>query len=351
MKNTIRSTSIIPGLLLLSLFYTFLAACAPMERIPLDRCEEIRGVPGPADMALENRSAFGVDRMIVASQERRGRDPESEYLDQGGIKFIPLAGTNRHQVLDFEFSGRDEYPFHPEALDLAQVGGGRYLFVLNHARRTQHAVEVFRVDRTTLVFMGRFRHRFIEYPSDIVGLGLDEFYVINRRASNSMEHFSKSMAFTGSGSLVYYSNQTYFRILDNLKSPTGMALSPDQTKLWITLAGSEQLLALERGSGSSVRELARISVAGTPINPGFNGSSNLFLATIPSAYDWSSHADDAAEKAPSRILQVDTLQGRTAVAYQNPGEEISGATIAVANGNRIYLGQKYDSFVLACAAP
>ena len=322
--------------------------CAKMQRVPFSRCEEVNGLPGPSDMALESRSAFGVDRLILATQDRRDQDPQDEYLDQGAIKFVPLTGRNRNQVLDFSFSGRDEYPFHPEAIDLLVLGGSRYLFVLNHARVAQHAVEIFRIEKTSLVFMGRFRHRFIEYPSDIVGLGLDEFYVLNRRSGNFVEHYGLSSLFLGSGSLIYYRDGTYYRVLQQLSDPEGLALSPDQTRLWISEGGSGSLIALERGSGPEVRKLARVSLTGHPARLSFSGADRILVATIPSTWAWSSHESYSAEKAPSRILQVDAIQGTSALAYQDPGNEISGATIALAQGNRIFLGQKFDSFILIC---
>ncbi len=334
--------------LVVTLMLFVLGQCSRMERVPFSRCEEINGLPGPSDMALETRSAFGGDRLIIATQERRSHDPEDEYLDEGAIKFVPLDGRNRHQVLSFEFSGRDEYPFHPEALDLLVQGGSHYLFVLNHARVAQHAVEVFRIEKSSLVFMGRYRHRFIEYPSDIVGIGLDEFYVLNHRSSSALEHYGVSTLLLGSGSLVYYREGTYYRVLGNLDSPEGLALSPDQSRLWISIGDDGELLALERGSGPELRPLARISVSGYPARLSFVGDDRLLVASVPSTWAWSSHASDSAEKAPSRILEVDALQGRSSVAYQDPGNEISGATVAISQGNRIYLGQKYDSFILIC---
>ncbi|MEQ8350093.1 MAG: hypothetical protein RH862_01325 [Leptospiraceae bacterium] len=319
-----------------------------MKRIPFSRCEAVNGLAGPSDLAMENRSAFGGDRLIVASQERRDRDPEGEYLDSGSIKFIPLSGGNRNQVIEFSFSGRDEYPFHPEAIDILVHGGSKYLFVINHARTTQHAVEIFRIEKTSLVFMGRFRHRFIEYPSDIVGLGLDEFYLINKRSSSGLQHYGLSTVFTGSGSLIYYNNQTYYRLRSNLNEPEGLAMSPDQTRLWISLGGSGELLALERGSGTNLTELARIPVSGYPLRLTFSGSDSMLLASIESEWDWSSHATDRSANAPSRLLEVDATRGQSKVIYQDSGSEISGATVALQDGNRIYLGQKYDGFVLIC---
>lgn len=306
-------------------------------------------MPGPADLAIEERSAYGGDRLIVASQERRGLDPEDEYLNQGRIFFVPLSGSDRNSVMEFSFSGRDEYPFHPEAIDVASSGGSGYLFVANHARQDQHAIEVYRMERTSLVFLGRYRHSFFEYPVDVVGIGQDEFYVLNGRSANPVHHYGMQTIFLGSGSLVYASGNRYYRILSNLNDPSSLSLSPDGTRLWMTLEGGTRVF--QRGNGPDMRPVASIGLPESPARSTFVDASTVLISTVPSPWALERYKEDPAELAPSQIYKVSASTGQSSLAYQDPGKEISGAYSLAVRGAQIFIGSPYGSGVLMCAAP
>ncbi|MCB1168230.1 MAG: hypothetical protein KDK33_18890 [Leptospiraceae bacterium] len=326
----------------------FAAHCSAVQNAPLSSCQEIRGIPGPADMALDERSSFGGDRLIVASQERRSHDPEGEYLSGGAIYFVPLSGRNRFQAIRFSFNGRDEYPFHPEGLDLISSGGSKYLYVVNYARMQQPAVELFRVDRDTLVFMGRYRNSAIQAPSDIVGLGVDQFYLLNGRSDNALVRMGRGLLFQGSGNLYYVDQYEATMVLRGLSSPSSLALSSDGTTLWI--ADGSSLKGYQRGAGSQLDFIGSISLDGRPGRLSYR-DGQIVTAILPGSWAMRSHASDSASKVSSTLIQADAGTGSVQLIYQDDGSEMSAANGAIRNGGKIYLGQVYDSFLLACDYP
>ncbi|MCB1170779.1 MAG: hypothetical protein KDK25_10610 [Leptospiraceae bacterium] len=328
-----------------------LIGCGQVQKVPLSRCAQLRGIPGPADLAVEQRSAFGGDRLIIASQARRGSDPEGEYLEQGRMLFVPLSGSNRNDVLEFSFSGRDEYPFHPEGMDVVDSGGSHFLIVANHARKDQHAIEVFRIERTSLNFITRYRHEFFEYPVDVVALGSEEFYVLNRRSASGLQNIAMSSVFLGSGSLVYVNGNQFFRVLSNLKDPSSISLSPDQSKIWINVAGSSSIRIYQRGSGPDLQPVASVGLPSTPGRGAFLDSSRYLVTGIPSGWDLSRHESNPANLASSQVFSLATSNGSLALAYQDQGEEISGAYGIAVRSNQLFLGPRYDDYVLACTYP
>ncbi|MCB1140072.1 MAG: hypothetical protein KDK23_15025, partial [Leptospiraceae bacterium] len=259
--------------------------------------------------------------------------------------------NDRNQVFEFAFNGRDEYPFHPEGMDVVDSGGAHFFIVANHARKDQHAIEVFRIERTTLTFLTRYRHQFFEYPVDIAALGSEEFYVLNRRSASGLENVAMSSLFLGSGSLVYVNGNQFFRVLGSLKEPSALSLSPDQSRIWINLEGSSSTRVYQRGSGPELEPVARLSLPSAPGRGAFLDSSRYLVTGIPSKWDLSRHESNASNLSSSQVFRLGTSDGSIAIAYQDQGQEISGAYGIAVRGNQIFLGPRFDSFVLACSYP
>ncbi len=244
--------------------------------------------------------------------------------------------------------------FRPHGLSLSTGRDDRQrLFVISHAGGS-HSVEIFeRTDSGAFTPSDSVRDPLIDHPNGIAALGDRQFYIANDSgARNGFERFQELIFRRGLSNLVYY-NGREARVVDSgLKSATGIALSPDTSKLYVAESSAKQLRVYERDLATGAVKLEKtVTLDGVPDNVNVAEDGSVWIAVHARTLAVLRHFMNPAVLAPTTIVRYDPAapEGqRLTTIYMNLGEQISTGSVGASVGQRLLIGSITDRKVLLC---
>lgn len=298
-------------------------------------CSPVSGLAGPEDIALDPaaRQAF------ISSY-----DPEADGR-RGAIHLFslddPLAeGAWRDRT------GGAPARFEPVGLSLYDDGTTRRLFVANTAAKS---VELFDVGRDgDLAFVETFTERRLTSPSDVVAVGPRAFYVANDLAPGRDTLLGKAqgLARTPSGRVFLFDGVSWRVAADGLKLASGVGMSPDGRRLYVTEEAGETLAIYDRDTANGNLTLARranLGAAGDKLNVDPSGA--VWIGGRPKSLFAPS------SRARSVVLRYDDLRdapSKARLVFSDDGEQISAATVAARLGRTLLIASPVEKKFLLC---
>ncbi len=284
------------------------------------------------------------------------------YLDRRAIvEQRDVAGTI--MLLDLNVSQPRARPalafeppeFRPHGMSFTRpLTGPPRLFVISHPPGKPHTVEILeRNDSGAFVPMETVTDPLFVRPNAIAALGVKQFYLANDSgAKNGFERFQEFAFRRGLATLVYY-NGSEARIVDErLKSASGIALSPDTTRLYVAETMGKALRIYERDLATGAIELVEsVPLPGAPDNLNVAEDGAVWIALHAKTLALIRSFGDAAKRAPTTIMRYDPAApegSRLTTIYVNAGEEISAGSVAASLGQRFVVGAITDPKVLLC---
>ena len=322
--------------------------CASFTIRALDDCVRLGGLPGPEDMVLD-ASDNRHPRLLVSSQDRRQHDPMGEMLEPGHIYSVDL--TNNLAPIALPFVERDDYPFHPHGLDLVEVNGGQLLYVINHALKNTHSIEVFRVEREQLVFVNRFWTDALISPNDLVALPDGQIYVSN-------DHLYKGVAALFGDALSFgWSNVVRFHVetgrwivaADGISLANGVEVR--ENRLYVAATIDEGIYVYDRDplSGSIGGPIDFIDVGSGVDNLIWEDEDHLLVAAHPDLFAFLDHLESAENPSPSEVYRVNVRTGNVERVFSDDGRLISASSTAISLENRLYVSQVFEPEIVSCS--
>lgn len=337
------------------------AGCAAVTVVPRDCPERFAGwAPGPEDIELD-RDSPGGPRLIVSAQERRVQNRDGSLQYQGQLLSVPLAGPQRGQARAFTLEGRDPAPFHPQGIFLLRTASPRLLYVINHAGRDDHRIEIFTVDGDRLVAQpSPPPTALLPNPNDLIALPGGEVYVTNMTKYRSRAlQMLEALLRLRSGSVVHYKpgapgpDHGWTIVARDIAYANGIAVAADERRVFVAAALGEGIHVFGRdpGSGSLTPEPERLIRMGTGVDnlSWTEDGKRLIAARHPASIAFLRHRRTPDVPSPSEIWQVQVDEARTAEPlYGNDGAQISAASVGVVSGGWLYIGQVFNQGVLGC---
>ena len=325
-----------------------LFGCASFSIRALDDCVRLRGLPGPEDMVLDTADSRR-PRLLVSSQDRRQHDPMGEVLEPGHIYAVDLTGALA--PMELPFAERDDYPFHPHGMDLVDVNGGQLLYVINHAVKNTHSIEVFRVEREQLVFMNRLWTEALVSPNDLVALPDGQLYVSN-------DHLYKGFAALLGNALSFgWSNVVRFNVesgrwivaADGISFANGVEVRDN--RLYVAATIDEGIYVYDRDplSGSIGGPINFIEVGSGVDNLIWEDEEHLLTAAHPDLFAFLDHLESAENPSPSEVYRVNVRTGAVERIFSDDGRLISASSTAIRFENRLYVSQVFEPEILSCS--
>ena len=77
----------------------------------------------------------------------------------------------------------------------------------------------------------------------------------------------------------------------------------------------------------------------------------IWVAAHPSTFKFLRHAASKDNIAPSQIYRIDSKTNEVTNHYSNDGSELSAASTGLIIGDRIYVSQVFEDFLLTCTKP
>lgn len=301
---------------------------------------------GPEDMALD--TSMGYPRIIVSCAERRQDQPKV-----GGF-----YGINPSDNSTFQFKIiPDDFKVHPHGIDIVTIDSIPYLYAISHDREGtnwQHRVIRFEIKRDSLIadLQNIMQDRLMNVPNDLDVLEDGSFYATNSVPNMGPNESTKAIIGIKTGSVVHYDGKGNWEIvIEEMCYPNGIWVDQKTDYLWVANGGCQEVAKYKINKGkvdSSDKVSTKSKGINIPIgdNLMLDESGKVWTVAHPCPLRFLEHAKDNTQKSPMQVFSIDPITLKTDLVLQNNGELISAASTVLPLGNRLYISQVFDPFVL-----
>ncbi len=305
-------------------------------------CTPVIGVYGPADI----EPVAGTKEAYLSSYDRRGK------AERGAILRFDTANPLESRSWRDRTAGTPRQ-FVPMGIDLYQdqVLDGRRLerlFVVNSA-----GPEVLIYDIDTdgdLVLRERLTDPRLVSPNDVVATGPRSFYVTNE-TSTVRESWRGRLEFLlglRTGQILHYDGNSWSDVASDMAFPNGLALSEDGETLFVAQTRAKTLSQFDRDPETDVlAPKGGLSLQTFPDNLSIDDEGSVIIGTIPQPFSFEAYGKGLREKAPSALVRVNKA-GTVETIFQDPGEELSAATVGVHLDETLLIGSRAADRFLMC---
>jgi arylesterase/paraoxonase len=307
-------------------------------------------VAGPEDITIDMHTGLA----FISADDRR-TNMKSPGAVEGAIFLLDLNDSIT-SMRNITPSGLDD--FHPHGISLWRESDGRlFLLAINHRQKNgAHVVERFEWRNDSLVYLETIADPLLmTSPNDLVAVGERSFYVTNDhyytergKLSRTMEDYlQRSIAYVN-----YYDGVTFRKVAEGIAYPNGIAVSPDQSRIFVASSTGRKVLIYNRDKTSGALQLHKAMNVGTgPDNIETDESGSLWIACHPQLLNFAAHAKDPARFSPSQVIRLvpagpnDYLMEEI---FLNDGTSYSGSSVAAVYKNKMLIGSVFENYVLLC---
>jgi arylesterase/paraoxonase len=319
----------------------------PVEAAFPGRCAAVPLGGGSEDIQIDQQTGIAY---LSLRPEVKPNETES-----GGVMLLDL---NLAQPAPRAALALDPPDFQPHGLSLfKQPDGPARLFAISHRSDGTYTVEILEDRGGLLVPDATIRDAAFSHPSAVAATGPKQFYLANDTDAPDRP-LREFLLRRGSGSLYYYDGTEAHRVADGLAFPTGLALSPDTSHLYVGEALRKSLRVYLRDPVTGALALDETIPLGTaPDHLNVDADGVVWIAAHPKLLAFLGHEHEPAKRAPTQVLRFDSRAGKPAKdeadtrlsnVYENPGAEISAGSVAAHWRGEFMIGAALEPKVLVC---
>ncbi len=280
-------------------------------------------------------------------------DRASHYGGQELNGSVMLLDLNLAEPAPRAAMSFDPANFRPHGMSLwQQPGQPARLFAISHVSKRQHVVEIAALGSSGFVPSATIRDATFVHPNAIAAVGPDRFYLVNDRPDQSDGRARlTALLRSGNGSLVFYDGSKGRTLLSDLQYPVGLALSPDQSRIYVAEATGKALRIFRRDPADGIPMLEEVVDLGTaPDNLNVDDDGIVWMAAHPKLLSFAAHASHPEKRAPTQVLRFDPTgpEPRLRQVYLDDGTQISAGTVAARSRDEFLIGALLDKKVLIC---
>lgn len=313
-------------------------------------CTVVEGFVGAEDIVADRASG---QAFVIGHDRRAAKQGEAT---RGTVGLVSFPGG---EAIATDLLGAAPAAFAPAGGDLhVDSEGVRRVFVANRAG-PQHTIEIFRLEDERLVLERTLSDPLLRNPNDVVALDPDRAYVTLDRAAEkgSFGALLESGFARRSGKLLLIGPGGAAVVAQGFVHANGVALSADGSRVYVAETVGRALAAFERDPATNgLTALGKVFLGTGVDNLTRDEEGRIWAAAHPKLLTFAfGHARDASKTAPAQVivLEPDATPPRGDQAYLTRGEQLSAASVAVADvgARRMLLGAGYERHILACDLP
>ena len=300
-------------------------------------CQVIANLPGVQDM-----EAAG-DHLFLSVGSARGPGP------QDGIYVLPLSGGR-----PVKLTGGPK-DFHPRGIGLFRTPDALLLYAVNHRSNGRFSIDSFEIASGTqaLSAQGTIQGGLLIDPQDVAVAGPNQFYVANGTAStNPVIRGLQTYGIIPGGNVLYFNGTSFRPLADGLYGTRSLVLAGDHLIVGGLLSRSLITYTREPFSGQLADDEETLNLSTGPEKLSLDAQGQVLAAGHADLLEWRASAADPGKRAASQILRVSLINGvpqSKTQLYGNDGSQLAGASVAVAAGNRLFMGSSLDTKLIACS--
>jgi len=316
------------------------------------KCEYIEGLnSGSEDIVmLKNGLALISSGMLL-------RAPGIPYDKFVGKIYLYDVKTPEKRPKNLAITGAKFYPaiFRPAGLTVWETEEKTFVYAVNTYNSQIYYFEL-NIEKKSLTFIKALSHPDLTNPNNIIAVADNRFYVSN--------FFSFSTRFMANvelalqlplGSVFFYDGEQFVEVLNHLKGPNGVAVSPNKDYLYVALHMAEQLRVYKINDPKNLTEVMQISIPSGLDNVNCDDQGHLWIGAQQIIKHLLFHMyDPITYIAPSQVLKVsfDPEHKSAAVEeiYADDGELLRASTTAAVYKNILLIGTLYDK-AMWCQLP
>lgn len=299
---------------------------------------KIDGIPGPEDLVLDTLS--GTPRLLVSSADRRegGREGQIFTVELSGYaaKALPRNG------------GPAGPSFNPHGISIVKDNDGTsLLYVVNHRSdgkgKKEHSIVVYEMFQDRLAFIKELTSPLLVSPNDLCALPDGSMYISNDGSGKGgmMEIILSRKKST----VVWYDGSGNWRVsADKLAMANGIQVSG--ATLFLAVTRENAVYAYGIGPNGSLETREKLASVKGADNITLEGDF-LYIAGHVKDLALASHMTNPARKAPSTVFRIRKNDGETVIVFQDDGNLISAASVAVPYEGTLFIGQIADDYIVA----
>ncbi len=313
------------------------AGLAAAEPITASSCQRIATGPGPDDMVVQPGSPL---RLLISSHDRRN-------FSRSGDIYV-YTPSNNQMVVMTRIGEPEGFRLRPHGMDLVNRNGRWWLYVISHDRELvsdQHSLMVYEVIGETLRFQQQLTTPLLSAPNDVALADNGDIYVTNERLDGAS--IVEWLFLQRKANVVVYRPGVGWKVAASELAIANGIYIKDRT-VWVSQTIGEGLMRYTRrpdgslGQGVQVTSLSLID----GLSPGPNG--HLLATAYPSLIGLGLHWQRQKSHARTEVFEVDPQTQTSTVIFQDSGQNINAVSSAQLVGDRLYLGQLFDPFIMSC---
>ncbi len=308
------------------------------------RCRQIEGVVGPEDISIHPKTGIA----YISSCDRR-----AAAGGQPGNGAIFAYDLNAAAPRPVNLTPDADEDFQPHGIGLFVGKDGREaLFVVNHQGGRQQ-IEIFDLADGRLFHRKTVSDPRLVSPNDIAAVGPEAFYVTNdHRYLAGAKRIAEEYLRLRISNVLYYDGAEFVEAAGGIGYANGINISADGLTVYVCAVTERALYVYDRDPSTGKLALkSRIKLGTGGDNVEVDREGALWIGAHPKLLSFVAHSEDPAKLSPSQVLHLtrDKAGAYTAEeVYLNPGEELSGSSVAAASDGRLLIGCVFDHKFLDC---
>ena len=309
------------------------------------QCTQVRGVIGAEDITVHPKTGVA----FISACDRRA--VVAGQPGKGAIYAYDL-NLNKPRLVNLTPDASEDFQPHGISLFTGDDGNDT-LCVINH-EAGKHQIEIYDLKNEKLVHRKTVSDPMLVSPNDLVAVGPERFYVSNdHRFVSGFKRILEDYVRLSLSNVVYYDGSQFKEAASGFAYANGINVSADGKILYLCATTKRTLYIFDREPATGkLSRRKKIKLDTGLDNIEMDKDGGLWIGAHPQLLRFVDHSKDPSARSPSQILHLTPRSDGSydiEEVYLNAGDEISGASVAAVQNNRLLIGSVFEAKFLDCS--